>query len=406
MEERQKGPAVAEMTRITSSTEVEEILRSPDIAADLHNRDSFPLLGGSVLTLTRGDHLTRRRLEARLFARDALHVSEQEVLMPAVRRRLASRVAARRDPTESVTDDLLMFSRMVLVEMTARLIGLDGIDGDVELERLYECAERFGEAASVEWALTDHDQIVLDGLAASEIFVERWFRASFRRRQELIRTGQPAPLDLLSLLIEHAPEMDEDEVRREAIFFLLASSSTTTHAVPHIVLELLHWIDDHPEDASKVDDVAFVRQAVNEGLRLHPPVPALLRRSLREVTLSTGRTIAEGECLALDLDTAVREVAVSGDHPERFDPYRPMAGGAHPYGFSFGGGPHTCLGRPLATSTSKTNPDEAAAGTIVVFMMELMAAGMRLDPRFGDPRRRTDTAADRFESFPVIFTEL
>jgi cytochrome P450 len=406
MEERQKGPAVAEMTRITAAAEVEEILRSPDIAADLHNRDSSPLLGGSVLTLTRGDHLTRRRLEARLFARDALHVSEQEVLMPAVRRRLASRTAARLDPAQPVTDDLLVFSRMVLVEMTARLIGLDGIEGDDELERLYECAEQFGEAASVEWALTDHDRIVLDGLAASEVFVDRWFRQSYRRRQELVAAGQAAPLDLLSLLIEHAPDMDEDDVRREAIFFLLASSSTTTHAVPHIVLELLHWIDAHPEDAAKVGEVAFVRQVVNEGLRLHPPVPALLRRSLRAVTLSTGRRIAEGECLALDLDAAVREVEVSGDQPDRFDPYRPMAGGAHPYGFSFGGGPHTCLGRPLATSTSKTNPDEAAAGTIVVFMMELMEAGMSLDPGAGEPRRRTDTAADRFESFPVIFTGL
>jgi len=83
-----------------------------------------------------------------------------------------------------------------------------------------------------------------------------------------------------------------------------------------------------------------------------------------------------------------------------------MSTGAHPYGFSFGGGPHTCLGRPLATSTSKTNPDEAASGSIVVFMLELMAAGMRLDPRTPPPRRRADTVADRFESFPVIFTAL
>ena len=39
-------------------------------------------------------------------------------------------------------------------------------------------------------------------------------------------------------------------------------------------------------------------------------------------------------------------------------------------------------------------------------MLELMAAGMRLDPRTPPPRRRTDTVADRFESFPVIFTAL
>jgi len=38
-------------------------------------------------------------------------------------------------------------------------------------------------------------------------------------------------------------------------------------------------------------------------------------------------------------------------------------------------------------------------------MLELMAAGMRLDPAH-PARRRADTVADRFESFPVIFTAL
>jgi len=87
------------MTHITSPAEVDEILRSTDIAADLHNRDSFPLLGGSVLTLTRTEHLQRRRLEARLFARDALHISEQSVLLPAVKRRLARAPHCGRTPS-------------------------------------------------------------------------------------------------------------------------------------------------------------------------------------------------------------------------------------------------------------------------------------------------------------------
>jgi len=185
-----------------------------------------------VLTLTRTEHLQRRRLEARLFARDALHISEQSVLLPAVKRRLAARTALRTDPVDPVGDDLLVFSRMVLVEMTARLIGLDGVEDDEQLELLYSCAERFGEAASVEWALTDHGEIMAAGLAASDEFVERWFASSYRRRRELLESGAELPVDLLSLLLAHAKELDEDEVRREAIFFLLASSSTTTHAVP------------------------------------------------------------------------------------------------------------------------------------------------------------------------------
>ena len=256
------GPAVAEMTRITDPTEAVELLRSAEVETVLHMRDSAPLLEGSVLTLSGRRHLDRRRIEARLMARDALRHYEDAVLVPAIGARLAERTARRRDDG-LVDDDLLVLVRRVLVQLTARMIGLDGTDDASELERLYDCAERFGEAASVEWSLGDHTEIVRRGLAASDEFVDRWFATSLARRRTLVdrhraaspsnrgpsNSGLPAgdlPVDLLTMLLVHAPELDDDLIRREAIFFLLASSSTTTHAAPHVLMEILDWLDTTP----------------------------------------------------------------------------------------------------------------------------------------------------------------
>jgi len=409
-----QGPAVADMTTITDPVEAMEVLRSVDIAAELHNRDSSPLLRGSVLTLTGTTHLERRRIEARLMVRDALAHYEAEVFGPAIRRRLDNLAAVPRRADGLVRDDLLIFTRMILVELTGRMIGLDGVDSQDGIEALYACAERFGEAASVEWSLLDHNEIVKAGLQASDEFVERWFASSVSRRRALVgqcKSGELSeeqlPVDLLTMLLVHAPQLSTDEIRREAIFFLLASSSTTTHATPHVVLELLDWIAGHPEDEGLLVDLTFVKQAVNEGLRLHPPVPALLKRALKDTTLSTGRVLSKGEYLAVDLDAVNSDPALFGENPGAFNPRRASVLSAQPYGFSFGAGPHMCLGRPLATSTNKTNADEdGTVGALVRLVVGLMGAGLRLDPAADRPTMREDTVARRFASFPIVFTDL
>jgi cytochrome P450 len=405
----QKGsPTVSAMTRITSVEEIDEILRNADIAADLHNRDSFPLLGGSILTLTRGEHLERRRAEARVFTRDALRYYEDAVLVPSIERRIQRLAATRRGADGLVHEDLLVFTRMILVQLTAMMIGLEGLDDDSEVEALYQCAERFGEAASVEWSVGDHDSILAAALKDGDVFYERWMRRSLESRRQLTQrhlagdADVELPMDLLTMLLLHAPELDDDALRREVIFFLLASSSTTTHATPHVVVEILQWLDAHPDDRALALDVGFMKQMVNEALRLHPPVPALLRRALKPVTLASGRQIEAGENIALDVESVNQDAGAFGEDPLTFDPRREMAFGPHPYGFSFGGGPHTCLGRPLATSTHKSSSDDAPLGSVVRLVLELMRAGIEVDPEAEPPRLRDDTVAHRFATFDVI----
>ena len=412
MAKRADGPTVAHMTQITSAVEIDEILRNTDIAADLHNRDSSPLLGGTILTLTKGEHLQRRRAEARVISREALRFYEDTVFVPLIRQRLERLAKEQRGDDGLVHEDLLIFTRMVLVQLTATMIGLDGLDDPDEVEALYRCAERFGEAASVEWSTGDHDAILAAAFDANDTFYERWMGHSLERRRQLVARhdedggASDLPLDLLTMLLVHAPELDDGALRREAIFFLLASSSTTTHATPHVILELLDWLEANPADRALIHNVDFIKQVANEGLRLHPPTPALLRRALRPVTLSTGRTFEAGEHIALDVESVNNDVGRFGDDPLHFNPRRQISSGPNPFGFSFGGGPHMCLGRPLATSTQKANNDDAPLGSIVLLILQLMRAGLGLDPAAEPPRLRKDTTAHRFATFDIILRNI
>ena len=66
----------------------------------------------------------------------------------------------------------------------------------------------------------------------------------------------------------------------------------------------------------------FLRMAASESLRLHQPVPTLLRIALRDVTLSSGRKIAKDERVALFFVPANRETGVFGPDANEFNPYR------------------------------------------------------------------------------------
>jgi cytochrome P450 len=89
--------------------------------------------------------------------------------------------------------------------------------------------------------------------------------------------------------------------------------------------------------------------AAGESLRLHQPVPTLLRIALKDVTLASGRKIAKDERIALFFTPANRETGVFGADANEFNPYRVAPPKLQPWGLTFGGGVHMCIGRPLAT---------------------------------------------------------
>ena len=392
------------MTWIRSHSESQEILLSHDFAASLHDGRSHPVVGESLLTLVGHDHRARRRTEIVMFSRRSLSEYEFDLVTPAVRQSLDDAVASQHGEI-----DLLAVTHDALLRVSARVVGLDGVDGPKSIAHLTRLAGALGEGASVEWA-DDPDAVVRTAVEATDEFAARFWEPARRRRGELVaryRAGAlpeaDLPEDLLTILLKTYESWDEDALLRECIFFLVASASTTTHSAPHTLLELTHWLEEHPEDAVRTADPAFLQRAVGEALRLHPPVPALLRLALQDVVLSTGRRIATGEALALDLNAANRDRDAFGEDADRFDPHRAPTARTHPYGLSFGSGPHTCPGRLVALgggAVGKVDREDVNLGVLTRIMAELFSREVRLVPE-RPPVKRTDTGADRFASFPV-----
>lgn len=407
------GEPLEQMQRFDRYRVVEEILRSDAFHAALHYRDSGPLLDGCVLSLGGAEHRERRRLQRPLFERRALRLYEHETLASSLA--VAFDQASRQvGPDGRPRIDLLWLTRMALVPVTAAVVGLDGIDNEADIVRLEDISRRLGEGASVEWSTRDHAEVIAEALEARDEIVDVYYRASFERRRELVaahRRGDidadALPIDLLTVvLLEHGDDLDEEMWLREALFFVVASANTTTHSTPHVFHELTGWLDTHPDEAHTLDDDAALRHACEEALRLHGPVPALLRRAMRDSTVSDGATVAGLEDIACMLAPANTDVEIFGDDATSFNPRRGenlRAREAH--GLSFGAGPHLCSGRPLAIGLPPSGDAETTVmGVVPRLMRALLDRGARPDPD-DPPRLRTDTQARRYQSYPLVFDQ-
>ena len=190
---------------------------------------------------------------------------------------------------------------------------------------------------------------------------------------------------------------------REAVLFLVASSTTTTNALPHAVRDLEYWLERHPEGRSDLASFTFCRRVACEALRLHPPIPALLRRMTAPITLPSGLALQAGEFVAIDLISSSQDPDVYGDDAVDFNPLREVPRGIWPFGFTFGGGRHMCIGRILTVGDPGADSDQTSPqGILTRLLHDLYAAGLTLDHECS-PKHREGTQKNEYVSFPVRF---
>lgn len=404
-------PHIVGIKHFTDFAMVDEILRSKAFRQGSH-QESQPFFGRSLLTIDHDEHFERRRLEAPLFSKAALEYYEREELLPLIDKALEE---CKRDRGDDgvVRADLCKLLRTMLARISAVTTGIDGVDTPERTDAFSTYVEQLGSGATVEWSTEDHGEVIGRILAVRADFVRDFYGPSVDRRRELIaqyRAGDlerdALPSDLLTLMYLHWDDGWDDELPlREAALYLVASSQTTTHAVPHLIMHLTEWFTEHPGDAVKVEDREFLKRAAHETVRLHLPSPALLRIAEADVTLSDGTTIAKGERVACLFTPANRDVSVFGDDARTFDPYRETPE-VKPWGFAFGGGEHTCIGRTLVTGLSaRTDGDDGTDGTLVNIAAALYEAGAEIDP--ADPPTYTELSFhDAYGRFPILLTNL
>jgi cytochrome P450 len=217
--------------------------------------------------------------------------------------------------------------------------------------------------------------------------------------------------DLLSRLMaardaDTGEAMDVQQVRDEALIFLLAGHETTSTALTFT----LHLLGRHPDEQERVHaeladtldgraptaadahGLERTAMAIKEAMRIYPPAYATGRRAEVEDEIGSFRIPAGAN--AVVSQWATHRHPRFWDDPERFDPERftpEREADRHPYAyFPFGRGPRACIGSNFAMLESLTaiavllQRVRVSNGSAPV---ELNTAGITLRPRGAVPIR-------------------
>ncbi|MBO0662697.1 cytochrome P450 [Jiella sp. MQZ9-1] len=152
--------------------------------------------------------------------------------------------------------------------------------------------------------------------------------------------------DLISALMAAEVEdgkLDRDELISLVVLLLNAGHEATVHQIGNAVKLILESGED---PAVLFADTRQAEAAIEETLRLDPPLHLFERFALETIELPGGVTLERGDKVALLLAAANRDPQAYGQ-PGRFIPDRFLARETKTL-TSFGGGIHFCIGAPLA----------------------------------------------------------
>jgi cytochrome P450 len=173
--------------------------------------------------------------------------------------------------------------------------------------------------------------------AQSYLALQRYFIATIEERSRAPKD------DLLSALVQARLDGEEPLSREELVRFpmslLVAGHETTTHLLGNAMVLLLK---NPPALQAIRDDPTLAAGAVEEALRMDPPIQSLFRRVTEDVEVG-GTKIPKGSRVMVVYGAANRDEARFED-PDRFDIRR--QGASRHLGFSRG--VHFCLGASMA----------------------------------------------------------
>ncbi|MDH6120846.1 cytochrome P450/NADPH-cytochrome P450 reductase [Kitasatospora sp. GAS204A] len=290
------------------------------------------------------------------------------------------RRAATGSPVE-VADDM--------TRMTLDTIGLAGFDFDFGsfdrdephpfVSSMLRCLDwamtSVGRTAGVDFSEQDEAMRVDAAYLASvvdEVIAART-TAPTVARTTAPDTAPGKPQDLLGLMLtathpSDGATLDLENVRKQIITFLIAGHETTSGALafalyylaknPAVLRLAQREVDemwgDTPAPEPTFEDVGrlgYLRQVLNEALRLWPTAPGFAREARQDTVLGGRIPLRAGQSVRALIPMLHRE-PVWGDNPELFDPSRfaPDAVAARsPHAFKpFGTGERACIGRQFA----------------------------------------------------------
>jgi cytochrome P450 len=158
--------------------------------------------------------------------------------------------------------------------------------------------------------------------------------------------------------------MSDQQVRDELITIFLAGHETTANALTwtwyllaqnpgveaKLHVELDSILGGQPPTVHDLPRLPYTELVLREAMRLYPPVPLLVRRSVEEYFVA-GYTLPANTLIMFSAWLIQRDARFYPE-PERFNPDRwtPEFRASLPHFayFPFGGGPRLCIGEPFA----------------------------------------------------------
>lgn len=235
-----------------------------------------------------------------------------------------------------------------------------------------------GEIERINTAFVDCVQAANGYIRSTALPFTKWGRASRGRRllEEFLRRHLPARRanpgdDLFSALCQVADasgEINDDDIINQMIFLLMAAHDTTTSTVTSMVYELGRdpdWqercrqqcLELGPDPTlDQIEGLTDLALVMKETLRLHPPVPVLARKTVKDTEI-LGVHIPAGRLTAV-MPMYSHYMPEYWTDPMLFDPDRfsedRREDKSHRFAWEpFGGGVHKCLGMIFANLESK-----------------------------------------------------
>ena len=207
-------------------------------------------------------------------------------------------------------------------------------------------------------------------------------------------SGQPnAAPDLLDLLLagadpESGRQMSTEELRDNLLTFIVAGHETTALSLSWALYlvagdprvqdlaraEAQSVLEDRVAGAEDVPNLPYIRQIVDEALRMYPPA-ALVSRTARKADRLCGREVRPGDTVMIPIYALHRNNLLWDDpdafRPERFADRKAIRRYAY---LPFGDGPRICIGASFAQ-------------TEAVIILATLLSRYRFDPVPGrDPK--------------------
>jgi cytochrome P450 len=250
-------------------------------------------------------------------------------------------------------------------------------------------------------------------------FFEETVNALIEARKSLLANGEPAPRDLLTLLLEAAdPEtgkgLSDIEVRTNIVTFIGAGHETTANALSwslyllsqdervraRVEREVDEVLGQGPLEPQHLEQLVYTRAVIDEAIRLYPPAPYMSRTAIADDRI--GDLEIPANSMVVIAPYVLHRHRKLWDRPDLFRPERFLPeerGRIDRFAYlPFGAGPRVCIGASFSLQEAVI-----VLATIVRSMRLDLVEGheivpvqrITLRPRGGLPMRLTERTSRR-----------